>query len=210
MWEEIVGEDIDFSRDFLIDRTADESKAREIRKFFHRIIKNQGKARLALKITGPPRLTYIDSLFPDAKLVFIRRDPTSIISSLLRAEFWNDLGRDKLWWTGAYSPEERELAQRHADDPVWMTGFQVRKIMQVTEKEIDSSKNKVLRVDYGDFVEQPEQTVADILNFADLEQDSACFDYFLQNKIHNQDRKSRDYFSEDQINTINRLFGDGT
>ena len=210
MWEKIVGEDIDFSRDFLIDQTADKKKAREIRQFFLKIIKNQGKARLALKITGPPRLTYINSLFPDAKLVFIGRDPTSIISSLLRADFWNDLGRNKLWWTGAYSSEECELAQQHADDPVWMTGFQILKIMQITEQQIGVSENEVLRVAYGDFVEQPEQTVTEILNFADLERDSACFDYFAQNKIHNQDRKSRDYFSEEQLNTISRLFGSGT
>jgi hypothetical protein len=45
-----------------------------------------------------------------------------------------------------------------------------------------------------------------ILDFTNLSYDKACFDYFKKNKIHNQNKKDTDYFSQEDLNTIKKIF----
>src|SRR6476469_2221196 len=68
-WEKITGPRIDFSRGFLLDTKATEKESKYIRSFFARMVKYQKRKRLAFKITGPSRMEYMMSIFPDAVFV---------------------------------------------------------------------------------------------------------------------------------------------
>jgi hypothetical protein len=205
MWEAITEERIEFGRGFLLNTVASEENAQYIREFFSKIVRKQGKKRLAFKITGPSRIEYLTSIFPDAQFVYIKRNAVPTISSLLKVFFWKRLGYNRLWWTGAYSEEEKLWAENHRDDAVAMTAFQIKKITEMTELELAKTKVDALCVQYSDFVSDPETVIADILDYTNLSADRACFDYFKKNKIYNQNRKDDYYFEPDELNTIRKI-----
>ena len=206
VWKEITEDHIDFSRGFLLDTKASEESIKFIRNYFKKVVRGQGKRRLAFKITGPSRLEYLLSIFPDAKLIRIHRKPIPTISSLLKIGFWPERGYKQLWWTGAYSEEEKKWAEAHKTDKVAMTAFQTKKIVEVTDKEIKKLGVKVHDVQYSDFIENPSKVIAGILDYAGLSQDEACFDYFKKNKIYNQNKKPEDYFATEDLKTIKRIY----
>ncbi|MBS1729230.1 MAG: sulfotransferase [Bacteroidetes bacterium] len=188
-WEYITGKRIDFSRGFLIQENATKEEASFIRTFFNKMVKNQGRCRLSFKITGPSRIGYLKSIFPDALFINIVRDPYFTIQSWLKVDFWQDKGAHQLWWHGAYSDEENTWALANADQSWLLAALQYKKIQDTTREEIALHKVPCMTVAYEDFVENPERSIAAILSFAELPDSPQIEKYLKENKIYNQNRK---------------------
>src|ERR1051325_8864886 len=88
-WEAVTGERIDFSRSFLLNEKATEEERNHMRTFFAKMVKFQKRKRLALKITGPARIEYLMSIFPDAQFVYIQREPVATIRSWMEIH-WSE------------------------------------------------------------------------------------------------------------------------
>ena len=121
-WEYITGKRIDFSRGFLLNERATEEEKQRIRTFLAKQVKYQGRQRLIMKFTGPARLEYLTSIFPDAVIVNVLRAPVPTVRSWLEVGFWQRMGINKLWWLGAYTPEEEAYAETVKDQPAIITG----------------------------------------------------------------------------------------
>src|SRR5205085_7424372 len=128
-WEYFTGPRIDFSRGFLINDRATQVERKKIRSVFDKLVKYQYKSRLAYKITGPSRIGYLQSIFPDAIFVNIVREPVPTIKSWLNVDFWQDKGKNQLWWKGAYTLQEAAWAQKNSDKPELLAALQYRKLM---------------------------------------------------------------------------------
>lgn len=205
MWNMLVEPPISFSRDFLINTRASEESSNKIRHYFYQLVKKQGKIRLSFKITGPSRMEYLLSIFPDAQFVNLTREPIPVISSFLKVGFWESRGKNQLWWRGAYSEEELEWATQHENNPVALTALQIKKVMDVTQAEIEKCKPEIMEAGYADFIKNPEKTVENILGFTGLTHDQACFDYLKNNKIINRDKKDEEYFTESELISIQSI-----
>jgi len=123
-WKYLTGTDVGFSRGFLLDVKSKEEDARRIRFALSKLVANQGRKRLAFRITGPARIGYLSSIFPDAVFVNVVRNPVATIHSLLRSEFWENRGKHQLWWQGVYTVEEQRWAARNADKPELLAALQ--------------------------------------------------------------------------------------
>jgi omega-hydroxy-beta-dihydromenaquinone-9 sulfotransferase len=188
-WEYLTGPRIDFSRGFLIHDRANTDEAKKIRSAFRKLVMYQFKRRLAFKITGPSRIGYLQSIFPDAVFINIVRDPLPTINSWLNVDFWQDKGKNQLWWKGAYTLAEEAWAIKNSDKPELLAALQYKKLMDVTAMEIEQHNAKCLAVRYEAFVANPSTVIHTILDFAGLTQ-SPCVDKYLQrNKIYNQNRE---------------------
>ena len=210
MWKTITPSDIDFDRDFLRNIKASEESRSKIREFFQKMVSRHGKKRLAFKITGPARMEYLLSIFPNACFVRIHREPAATIRSLLKIPFWNTLGIHQLWWTGVYTAEEIKWAEKHKKDPIAITAIQLKKVEEITEKEIQENDANVLDVHYGAFVENPVATLDSILDFAGLSRDKACYNYLKINKIYNRNTDQETFFKQKDLLTIQKIFDEGT
>ena len=206
MWKLITPDYIDFGRDFLVDRKADTESRESIRRFFNKLVKKQGKKRLAFKITGPGRIGYLTSIFPDALFIRIHRDPAATVRSLLKIPFWEQRGKKGLWWQGTYTEAEKKWAEDHRSDPIGLTAFQIKKVADVTDLEIQATAASVLDIKYGDFVKEPQKIIHRILEFCQLSQDQGCFDYFKENKIFDQNTRKDSFFDEVELKRINEIF----
>ncbi len=89
-WEMYCGKN--FLWDFHLEPLFDAQEEKKLRSVFEKTLKYQGKTRLATKLTGPPRISYLRSIFPDAVFVHVVRDGRAVVDSLLRVDFWKEKG----------------------------------------------------------------------------------------------------------------------
>lgn len=207
-WESITGKDIDFSRGFLIDQKASKEKAEEIRSFFSKIVKFQGRKRIGFKITGPSRISYLKSIFPDALFVEVTREPFANIRSLLKVHFWKEKGMHQLWWTGAYSEQEMKQAEDLKNNPVLLTAMQYKKVRDVTNEELTSLDVRHLKIRYEDFLANPKEKINEILLFTGLKPSKMINKYLQKNQIFDQNRDSKLFFNENEIVALNEILRD--
>ena len=85
----------------------------------------------------------------------IVREPIATVRSWLEVGFWQTKGINRLWWIGAYSPEEEAEAEKLKNDPALITAFQYRKLMETTAYEIEKLGLQVYESRYEDFVKDP-------------------------------------------------------
>lgn len=171
-WQKHTRSDIDFSRNFLINKRATSRERQNIHRAFARLLMLQGKPRLGLKLTGPGRIEYLHSLFPDAYFINVVRDPCATVNSLLNVPFWQQQGAKQLWWEGAYSSEELKTYQQIRYDPVAGTAFQLNKVLETTRREMEYCGVNALTIHYEDFIANPVYTTRKILGFCHLSNDS--------------------------------------
>ena len=189
--ESLTRTEIDFSRGFLLGEVANDDEKRRIRSAVSRIVRWQGKQRFSMKITGPGRIGYLQSVFPDARFVNVVRDPVATVRSLLAVPFWRDLGMHQLWWTGAYSEEEIARFETLKTDPVAATAFQVAKVMKTTLAEAEQCEANLLTVHYEDFVNDPGKAVHEICAFLDLSVSANLQEKLRKTAVHDRNRRKQ-------------------
>jgi hypothetical protein len=206
MWNHILPSEIPFSRGFLLNEKADKNIIASIRAYFLRLIQMQGRERLGLKITGPGRLTYLQSIFPDAVFVHIKRRIVPTISSFLKAPFWQRQGMHQLWWNGVYTDHELLEVEQNGDNPVWMTSFQVKKILDVIELEKEVLKSKVIDVSYDDFLINPVVVIGQLLNDLEMVDKEDCMEFLHSLNVVANSFPDAHYFGTADLVTIQKIF----
>jgi hypothetical protein len=192
-WEAVTGERIDFSRNFLLNEKATDEEREKIRTFFAKIVKYQDRKRLAIKITGPARMEYLMSIFPDAQFVNIMRDPVATVRSWMEI-YWNEQITNQLWWQGAYSEAELKKANELSSNKFLFAAFQYKKLMETTEQEIEKMHPDIYTAYYEDFVKDPKAFISKMMEFLHLKP-SKLVDKFM-NKLSIGNRNERQSASE--------------
>lgn len=205
-WGWITKGKVDMSRDFLLDRVASVEENRLIRNYLNNLVRYQVKRRLCLKITGPSRIGFFKSIFPDAIFVNVDRDNVSTIKSFLKVPFWKSRGGRQLWWKGAYSLKEKELAERNKDNTLFLTAFQIKKLKQVCQYEINTCDPSIINIFYEDFIRNPKKEISRILKFCGLEQDSErCYSYLNTLSILDRNKVQDNFFSNEELQMIQNI-----
>jgi len=193
-WEAVTGERIDFSRNFLLNEKATAEEREYIRTFFAKIVKFQKRKRLAIEITGPARIEYLMSIFPDAQFVYITREPISIIRSWMEI-YWNQQITNQLWWQGAYTEDELKKANELSSNKFLFAAFQYKKLMETTRQEIQKMHPDVYTTSYEDFVKEPKEFINRMMQFLNLHP-SKLVDKFI-NKLSIANRNERKATSQE-------------
>ena len=189
-WEHITGKRIDFSRGFLLNEKATPQEKKRIQSFLAKQVKYQGKKRLIMKFTGPARLEYLTSIFPDALIVNIIREPVATVRSWLEVGFWQRMGINKLWWRGAYTPEEIAYAETIKDKPALITALQYKKLMQTTNEEIAKFNLNVYECRYEDFVKDAKTFIYKMMEFMQLPPSEKVDGYLKDMIVDNRNQRA--------------------
>ncbi|MFC1747539.1 sulfotransferase [Pseudomonadota bacterium] len=192
-WDAITRPDIDFSRGFLLGESATPEEQALIRHTIARLIRWQGKPRFAMKTTGPGRIEYLKSIFPDACFVNVIRDPVATVHSLLNVSFWKDQGSRQLWWRGAYDEVEIDRFYSIKNDPIACTAFQLAKVLETTSQEAQQCNAQVLTIRYEDFVSYPRDIVKQICAFTDLKFSERLENKLQKTAVHDRNKQRRTF-----------------
>lgn len=143
-----------FDRAFLLDRTATPTERSQLRRALSAVLKYQARAHVTAKLTGPGRIKYLNSVWPDVQVVHVIRDGFDVIKSLLNEDFWKDQnGYDTPWWEGGLDPDELKKWEASGKDPAELAALQWRTIIETTRSEArECMGDRYIELKYEDFL----------------------------------------------------------
>lgn len=155
VWRHLCGEKFLF--EYLLETRADEAERLRTRAFVARVLRWQGKARFAAKLTGPARIGFLMSIFPDACFVHVVRDGRAVVDSLLHIAFWRDSFRmQQPAWRGGLDDAALARWEESGRDPLVLTALQWRCVVERTWEERDRhAPQAFVELRYEDFLGDP-------------------------------------------------------
>jgi hypothetical protein len=117
VWESCCGSK--FLYDYLVGQSATDVERYKTRRMIAKVMSYQGKKRFAAKLTGPARIEYLNSIFPDAIFIHVVRDGRAVVNSLMKAGFWKKRGGyDRPWWQNGLTKEDFEIYNQYSKSPI--------------------------------------------------------------------------------------------
>ena len=205
-WNHYAG--MDLGRSALDKTVPDDATMQALRQAVAAIVRLQRRQRFSAKFTGPPRITYLSNVFPEARFIHVVRDGRAVLHSLLRVGFWRKKGGyDDLFWDGNFPKSLLEEWERSNHDPGVLAAVQWRHIVSRCRTEARAlNDGYYTEVKYEDFVANPEATLLRLTEFSDL---SSCLEIgeYLKNapRLINMNHKYAEDFSPEYIELLTRV-----
>lgn len=205
VWESFFGREFLF--DSLAESSADPDSAARMRKYVDHLIIAQGRSRLCAKLTGPPRIRFIDSVFQNPVFIDVIRDPRAVVASLLNKEFWmSSGGHSKPFWSGTISETIRKEAEaRMSSSRVAWTALQWSAVLELTDRERQILGGRFMRLRYEDFVEMPQETVERVTRFLQLEDSEEVMRYAETRNLSDMNHKAFNRLSSKELSEIEEM-----
>ena len=134
------------------------------------ILRFHGRDRLLIKVTGWARMAYFDRIYPDARFVFLQRDPRSVVSSWIKAG-WLDVTSppdSPDWQWGAVPADYMAAWSDLGGGPQLSTALKIRLDLDDIAANSALLPGRVLEISYEDLIGEPESTLQALCRFADL------------------------------------------
>ena len=187
-WDDATHEDIDFFRSFILKIQASPIEKTQIRQTLSKRLRLSGKTKLALRFTGTGKISWLNSLFPDAKFVHITRDPAATVHSLISTEMWEYQGKHTLWWKDAYSENDLKKYASLKQNSIASTAFQLNQLIKTTEQEALDLNVNMLRISYERFVSNPKECIKLIFTHAHLPFDEMVHLALSKKEVKNKNK----------------------
>jgi omega-hydroxy-beta-dihydromenaquinone-9 sulfotransferase len=197
--------------EYLIDCTATEDEKANIRKLARAVLKFQGKKRLFSKFTGPPRIHYLNSIFPDAYYIHVIRDPRAVVSSLLRINFWlEEGGLIEPFWKNGFPDDYLKEWQLRKKSPVALAALQWKRVVELTWMEKQIIRNdRYIEIKYEDFITAPHDTISRMLRDTGLGESDEVHRYIsLHSKPTNMNYKYLEFMTSGDITVVEDITRD--
>jgi hypothetical protein len=141
-----------------------------VREATRRILRFHGRDRLLVKVTGWARMAYFDRIYPDARFVFLQRDPRSVVSSWIKAG-WLDVtsAPDTTSWQWGQVPEDYLAAWSDlGGGPQLSTALKIRLDLDDIAANSALLPGRVHELTYEKLITEPEPALQEICRFAEL------------------------------------------
>ena len=160
-----------FSRSYMAGGAASFEDINRARRAFVLLLAYQRKKRLAAKITGPGRIAFLHSIFPDARFVHVVRDGRAVVDSLLQVKFWRERGGlERPYWDDPLPESLTEIWVASNHDPAMLAAVQwLNVIANLREEAAALQSEQFTEVRYEDFVSDPRVELERLYDFAELE-----------------------------------------
>jgi hypothetical protein len=141
-----------------------------VREATRRVLRFHGRDRLLVKVTGWARMAYFDRIYPDARFVFLQRDPRSVVSSWIKAG-WLDVtsAPDTASWQWGPVPEEYLSAWSDLGGGAQLsTALKIRLDLDDIAANSALQAGRVHELSYEDLISKPDPSLRAICSFAEL------------------------------------------
>lgn len=198
----------DFASDYLMGVEASSGEALQLASMVEKTRKYQGRQRITAKLTGPGRLSYLNSVWPEARFIHVIRNGLEVVQSLLNVHFWkHNGGYERPWWTGGLSDQDTDCWMGHDKDPGILAAIQWMRIIETTRMEAAQlSGERYFEVKYEDFMSNPEGSIHALYQKVDLSLSSAPdIDFPRRNKQYSD--QWSDEYRDKLIEVMQPTFG---
>jgi len=209
VWQVLCGEK--FRNDYLLGVEASTDERARVHRTVRTVLRWQGKRRFAAKVTGPPRMEFLSSIFPDARFVHIVRDGRAVVHSLLRVDFWKNRGRlEEPAWRGGFPDSYRRRWEALDRSPLALAALQWRNVVETARREARKlGPHQYHELRYEDFLSDPRAKLEELARACDLPPSERMLD-FVTRRFALQDRNVQhaERFSAEQRNLLETLLED--
>ena len=154
-------------RDLVAADLTERTRARLHRAFAQ--VPTARRSRLAIKVTGWPRLGFLKALFPDALLIHVVRDGRAQVNTMLEKDFWWGWRGPENWRFGPLSPEQDRLWHKHDRSFVALAAINWNLLLDAFERTRSQiPETDLMEVRYEDFASDPAGITRQIADFAGL------------------------------------------
>ena len=191
VWQRCCGEK--FRYEYLLGAAAAPEEAACALRLAASVVRLQAKRRFAAKLTGPGRIRYLSSIFPEARFAHVVRDGRAVVKSLLAVPFWQTRERmSRPAWSGGLSERDQQDIERYGRSPRALAAVQWRRVVESTRVEGAFVGDRYAEFKYERFTAAPLQTLLEIFRFAELEE-SANAEEFLSRRTDIKDMNYRSF-----------------
>jgi hypothetical protein len=160
--------------------------------------------RMLVKITGWPRIGFLNGISEDARFVHILRDGRAVANSLLHVDFWRGWYGPQGWRAGLLSPEDQATWESYDRSFVALAGIEWRIQMRAIEAARRTLDPKLfLEVRYEEFCERPLETYRRVLEFTELPPSAEFERRVKAASIRDMSSRWRDELNADQQAVLN-------
>jgi hypothetical protein len=154
-------------RDLLASDVTSRQRAR-LTEAFSRLTTSR-RNRLVLKITGWPRLGFLNEIFPEARYVHVLRDGRAVANSLLAIWFWWGWQGPQNWRWGELPADQRGLWERHDRSFVALAGIAWNIYLQALEAAIPQiPSDRLTEIRYESLCTDPGGEIRRLAEFGGL------------------------------------------
>jgi hypothetical protein len=167
------------------------------------------RPQLLCKITGWPRIGFLNAVYPQAKFINVIRDGRAVASSFLRMRSWRGwLGPDNWGW-GPLSADQHERFQAHGCSFVALAALHWEILMDAYERAKPAiPADRLLEIRYEDLCADPIGTVRRACEFAQLEFSPHLEQQVRGFRLRSQNDKWKEGLSPAQQATLNDCIRD--
>lgn len=153
----------------LMSSDVTEAARRALRNSLSRLLTSR-RERFMAKLTGWPRIGYLNEVFPDATFIHLVRDGRNVATSFLKLTNWRGWEGPTHWRFGPLPPELEKEWERSDRSFVVLAGLHWRLILDAVEAAREYlPHDRFVEVRYEDFVRQPIQTYRRVVDQCGLE-----------------------------------------
>ncbi len=165
--------------------------------------------RLLLKITGWPRITFLKSLFPDAKIIHVIRDGRAVTNSLINVRFWWGWRGPSNWRWGELSEEYNTEWIKYNKSFIALAAIEWKIIMDALEVgKKDLTQNNFLEIRYENLCENPLEEYKKVFEFSELEFTQKFQKIIKNTKFNNTNSKWEKDLNSKQKTILNDILND--
>ena len=126
--------------------------------------------RLLIKITGWPRIGFLQEIFQDASFIHIRRDPRGVINSMVNIDWWWGWRGPQNWRWGELTPELREEWKKFDYSFLALAGIELQILAQAMAKAREFvDENRFMEITYRDLCADYIGSLHQVTEFCQLE-----------------------------------------
>ena len=190
-----------FAKDFMANQEASQKQKQSLKRAVNQLVDQSGKSIFFAKLTGPPRVTFLESVFPDSYFIHITRDVKAVINSYLKSFYWEKGGGfEKPWWNNILTSEDWKIFNED-QRPEVLAALQIKNILNQTYNELKQiDQTNQITLQYENFLANPEKELNSILGFLNLAENQHLNKKIAKKKIY---KKQQNFFEGDD--TINKI-----
>jgi hypothetical protein len=124
---------------------------------------------MVLKFTGWPRFRFFHEIYPNARFVWVYRDPVAVVSSLYHVWFWSGWKGPSNWRWGPLPKPAAELWAEYEYSFAVLAALQIRILSQSFKRAAaDLPKGALVEVEYERLCDDPKDEVTKVLSHLGL------------------------------------------
>lgn len=181
-----------------------EKPKREIQKALSETMTKK-RQRLMLKITGWPRMGYLQAIFDDAIFIHVKRDFRAVANSFLDVPWWWGWRGPSNWRWGELPEKYNELWQKYDRSYVALAGIACLIFQDAMNLSRENNIKTYLEIDYEDLCDKPIDIFKEVVKFCDLEWSGEFQDNLDSFKLKNSNYKWRENLTVEQQNILEEV-----